>query len=257
MTTYYKATREDGTDFHTGLVDYGAALTSGELVTHPSGDVRSVTGDAATYLSVSTSTSDCTGFRWPCRLFAVEPVDPWTPHATDLPNKRACLSLRVVEELPAWQVFGPNGERVVAVIDRASRLTPGEVERLDAARDAAGAAAWAAPWAAARDAAWAAARDAAWDAAWAAAWAAARDAAWDAAWAAARDAAWDAAWAAPWAAARDAAWAAARAAARAAAGAAAWAAARASIAETVRDLITPEQYELLAGPWNTVIADGE
>ena len=216
MTTFYKATRPDGTDFHTGLVDYGAALASGEPVTHP-GDVRSATGDAATYLSVSTSAADCTGFQWPCRLFAVEPVDPWTPHATDLPNKRACLSLRVVEELPAWQVFGPNGERVAAIVDRASRLTADEVDRLDAA------------WDAARDAAGAAARAAARAAAWAAAWDAALAAAWDAA----RDAA------------RDAAWAAARA------------AARASIAETVRDLITPEQYELLAGPWNTVIADGE
>ena len=162
MATYYKATRPDGTDFHTGLVDYAGALASGEPVTHPGG-VRSATGDAATYLSVSTTSSDCTGFRWPCRLFAVEPVDPWTPHATDLPNKRACLSLRVVEELPAWQVFGPNGERVVAVIDRASRLTADEIERLGAA--------WIAAW------------DAAWDAAWAAAWAAAGDAARAAAWA--------------------------------------------------------------------------
>ena len=62
------------------------------------------------------------------------------------------------------------------------------------------------------------------DAAWDAAWAAARDAAWAAAWAAARDAAWaaalaaarDAARAAARDAARDAAWAAARDAARAA-----------------------------------------
>ena len=191
MATFYKATRPDGTDFHTGLVDYGAALASGEPVVHPTADVRSAT--PRMYLSVSTSAADCTGFRWPCRLFAVEPVDPWTPHATDLPNKRACLSLRVVEELPAWQVFGPNGERVVAVIDRASRLTPAEVDRLVAAWDAARAAAW--------------------------------DAAWDASRAAARDAA--------------------------------RAASRAAVAETVRDLITPEQYELLTGPWNTVIADGE
>lgn len=217
MATYYKATTPAGTDFRTGLVDYGAALTSGEPVVHPTTDVRSATGDAATYLSVSTSPSDCTGFRWPCRLFAVEPVDPWTPHATDLPNKRACLSLRVVEELPAWQVFGPNGERVVAVIDRASRLTPAEVDRLVAA--------------------WNAARDAA------------RAAAWDAARAASRAAAWNAAGAA----ARAASGAAGRAASRAAAGAAAWAVSWAALAETVRDLITPEQFELLVGPWNTVI----
>ena len=80
------------------------------------------------------------------------------------------------------------------------------VARVDAARAAAGAAAWDAAGAAARDAA----RGAAWDAAWGAAWDAALDAAWDAAWAAAGAAAWaaarDAAWAAAWDAARDAAW---------------------------------------------------
>jgi hypothetical protein len=69
-----------------------------------------------------------------------------------------------------------------------------------AARAAAGAAAWDAAWAAARDAAGVAARAAAWAAAWDAAGAAARDAAG----AAARDAAGAAARAAAWAAARDA-----------------------------------------------------
>ena len=78
----------------------------------------------------------------------------------------------------------------------------------------------------------AAAWDAAWDAAWGAAWGAARDAAWDAA----RDAAWDAARNA----ARNAAWAAAR---------------DAALATLVRDLITPEQHDLLMAPWRTVIGD--
>ncbi len=67
-------------------------------------------------------------------------------------------------------------------------LKTGDEKIRAAARDAAGAAAWAAAWDAAGAAAWAAA----WDAAWAAAW----DAAWAAARAAARDAAWAAAWAA-------------------------------------------------------------
>ena len=81
----------------------------------------------------------------------------------------------------------------------------------------------------------------------AAAWAAAWDAAWDAAWYAAWDAAWDAAWyAAAWDAARGAAWDAARG----AAGDAAWYAAGALV---VRDLITPKQFDLLYGPWRTVI----
>ena len=51
-----------------------------------------------------------------------------------------------------------------------------------------------------------------------------------AAWGAAWGAAWDAAWGAAWGAAWDA-----------------------GVAEVVRDLITPAQYQVLAGPWLTVI----
>ena len=113
--------------------------------------------------------------------------------------------------------YGTNGEAVEKIIERAKRLTEDEVQRL--------AEAWAvrAAWAA-WDAARGAARDAAW-AAWAA-WAAARDAV-RAAWAA--WAAWDAAWDAR-GAVNDA-----------------------ILAEITRDLITPAQYDLLIGPWRTVI----
>lgn len=75
-------------------------------------------------------------------------------------------------------------------------------------------AAWEAAWEAAREAARDAAREAARDAAGAAAGAAAWDAAWDGAW----DTAWDAAWAA-----------------------------------VVRDLISDEHYQALAGPWESVM----
>jgi hypothetical protein len=195
VTRYYKATRPDGTDFRTGRIDYAAALASGEPVTHPDPHGR----DASGYLSVATVPTDCTGMTWPCRLFAVE-ADDAREVGSDLPNKRAVTSLRVVEELPAWQVFGPNGMAVVAVIERARTLTADELDSLTAARDAA--------WGAARDAAWGAARDAAWDAA--------RGAARDAAWGAARDAA---------------------------------------LAELTSDLITPEQYAALIGPWRSVVGD--
>ena len=200
MSTYYKATRPDGTDFRTGTIDYGAALLTGEPVTHPAFDRKA---GAESYLSVSVAASDCTGFSWPCRLFRVEPVGRAYKVGDDLPNKRSVRALVVAEELPAWEAFGPNGEAVVAVIDRARLLTRDEVERLYAARYAARAA------------------RAAWDAAWAARVArAARDAAWAAAWDAARDArvAWDAA-----------------------------------LAELARDLITTEQYDLLIGPWRSVV----
>ena len=227
--TYYKATRPDGYDFHTGAVDYAAALADGTVVEHPSFDLSA---GPSGYLSVATVATDCTGMSWPCRLFLVEPVGE-AHTVDDLPNKRAVAALRVVEERPAHEALGPQGEHVAALFERARRLTSDEARRWVVARDAARAAAWdaarGAARAAARDAARAAARDAARDAAGAAARAAARDAAGDAARAAARDAAR--------AAARDAA--------RDAAGAAAW-------ALVVRDLIDPEQYRFLVAPWASV-----
>ena len=180
MTTYYKATKPDGTDFYTGTINYAAALESGEVLRHPG---KRVKDEPSTYFSVSVAPADCTGFQWPCRLFRVKPAGR-TIKATDLPNKRAVSALRVVEELPAWQAFGPNGEAVAAHIERCKTLTADEVQKLTAA--------W--------------------------------DAAWDAAMAAAMAATWDAA------------------------GTAAW-------ALVVRDLITPEQFDVLYGPWASVMGE--
>ena len=184
MTDYFKATRPDGTDFQTGTVDYGAALLSGEVIRHPA--AKKIKNAPRTYLSVSVAAADCTGARWPCRLFRVEPVGRVMSKLSVSPNKRAVSALRVIEELPAHLTFGPNGEQVVVFIDGCKKLSATAWKKV---------AAW--------DAAWYAARDAARGAAWYAAWYAARGAAWYAAWYAARGAAWYAAWDA----ARGAAWA--------------------------------------------------
>jgi hypothetical protein len=145
-------------------------------------------------------------------------------------HKCGCTVVKVVRELPAWQALGPNGDAVAALIERCKTLTNDEAKRLDAARDAA--------WDAARNAARGAARNAARNAARDAARTAARNAAWDAAWGTARNAAWNAAWDAAW----NAAWGTARN--------AAWDAALALI---VKDLITPEQFEILYGPWRSAM----
>jgi uncharacterized protein YceK len=154
------------------------------------------------------------GGSWPCRLFLVEIKDR-KPERSQ--HKYVVHTYRPVEELPAWMALGPNGQEVAALIERAGRLTPAETRALHAAWDAA----WGAAWGAARDAAWDAARDAA------------RDAAWGAAWDAARDAASGAAWGAAWDAARGAAWA--------------------CDALLVKDLINTAQFDILYGPWATVI----
>ena len=155
---YYKATSPDGTDFHTGTIDYARALETGEVIRHPAKMIRD---DPRTYLSVSVHPANCTGMGWPCRLFRVEPVGR-TLKAQFSESKRSCSALRVVEELPAHMALGPQGEEVVALIERCRSLTTEEGRRLDAARNAACDAACDAAWDAARDAA----RDAAWDAAW-------------------------------------------------------------------------------------------
>jgi hypothetical protein len=233
----YKATRPDGTDFRTGRINYAAALASGEKVVHPdtSAELRP---DAAYYLSVATVPTDCTGMSWPCRLFEVEPDDEWTPEPSDMPNKRATLSLRVVAELEPHVALGANGQQIVAIIIALKSITYKQAQELGAARGAARVAAWGAAWVAA------------WDAARGAAWDAARGAAWVAAWDAARGAAWDAARDATWDAARDAAWDAARG--------AAWDAARdAILALLTQDIITAEQFEILTGPWASVMGSLE
>ena len=155
-TTYFKAVRPDGTDFHTGTVQWappeGHWYGPEWIVRHPT--AAKVGGHASEYLSVSTVATDCTGLAWPCRLLTVEAIgDVTIPSPSDLPSKRAGVAFRVTGELPAHEALGPQGEAAAALIDRARRLTADELDSLAAAWDAAGAAAWDAAGAAARDAA--------------------------------------------------------------------------------------------------------
>lgn len=221
--TFWKATREDGTDFYTGIIHY----VPGEVVRHPEPDLD---GDASGYLSVADAPTECTGMSWPCKLFEVEPVGDCRRVGV-MPHKIACVAMRVVREVDARLALGPQADEVVALIERASRLTVDEAAALDAARVAARVAAWVA----ARDAAVVAARvtalDAAMDAAQVATWVAARGATW----VATRDAAWVAALDAAWVATLDAA-----------------------VALVMRDLqgqhgFTQDDYNVLSCPWRTVI----
>ena len=176
---YYKAVRPNGGSFYDpdfrwlpeGWVP-GDPIPTDWVVRHPSPGKRigkHSGAHAGRYLSVATVPTDCTRFQWPCVLLEVEAVGQ--AYLDDqYPSKRRICAARVIRELPAHEVFGPQGAEVVAILDRAAKLTAGEVENLAAAWDAA----WDATWDAARVAAWnaarVAARDAAWDAAWVAAW---------------------------------------------------------------------------------------
>ena len=170
--TYWKAVREDGTDFYSGTVrwapEQGDIPAEGIAVAHPTSTAWGE--DHSTHLCASTSPTDCTGFKWPCRLLEMEPVAEVHEHAG---SKVSALSWRVVRELPAMQALGPQGAAVAALIDGLRRLDAEALARLadawDAARDAVrGAvrdAADAAVRGAVRGAAWDAVRDAVRDAA--------------------------------------------------------------------------------------------
>ena len=139
----YKATDTEGRS----LADPKVTWTVGETTRHPTSK-KMVRNDAATYLSASVEPADCTGFRWPCRLFEVEPEGECL-EGMDYPHKRAALAFRVVRELDAFEALGPNGEAVAKLIERVRVCTAGEIRKLDAARGAAWGAAWDAAWGAA------------------------------------------------------------------------------------------------------------
>ena len=221
--TYFKATRPNGTDFRTGTVDYAAALESGEPLTIPEAKRTTTLCSSGILYAADIPVMTMYGGRWPCRLFRVE----GKPVASD-GHKHGFYSLTVIEALPAHQVFGPNGEAVAALIERAGVLTAAEFKRLRADRDAVEAVV----------------RDASWADAWTAT---GEGAARYFAWSAAGDAASKALAAAryfPWSAAGDAA-----------CFGAIYAARDATLALVVRDLIPTELFDTLYGPWRDAIGD--
>ena len=157
----YKAVRPNGRDFRTDTVQWAPEKVKarrGRLVKHPTAE--SVGADASRSLSVFADPTDLPGASWPMRLLVVEPEgEAITPEPDSMPNKRAGVAFRVLEEVDPSERFGPQGPEVANVIHRAQLLTPAEIRDLDAARHAAGDAAWYA----AGDAARHAAGDAAWE----------------------------------------------------------------------------------------------
>ena len=146
MTTYYKATRMDGTDFKTGKINY-----TRQPLPEMSGEGEF---PGAGWLHLATTPTECVMASWPCRLFEIEPAKGATIFkSAEHPNKIGVSKANVIREIDSSLFFGPQGFAIVALIERAKKLNREDIEKLYAAWDAAGYAARCA------------ARDAAWDAA--------------------------------------------------------------------------------------------
>ena len=140
--TYYKATRMDGTDFHTGKIDYTRV------------PLPEMSGQGefpgAGWLHLATTPTECVGASWPCRLFEIEPAgDAQVYQNKSHPHKIGTTKAFVTCEIESWKFFGPQGKEVVALIERAKKLSAEDVKKLSAAY-------WAADWAAYSAAYWAA-----------------------------------------------------------------------------------------------------
>lgn len=223
--TFWKATRPDGTDFHTGKIGYADALNTGTSVAPPSAQKGKFALSVAGVLHAATAPDGTLfGGEWPCRLFEVT-----GEVVVSQGTKVGMVAMTPLREVEAWRALGPQGKECGALIERADSLTADEIQRLatvwEAARHGR---------AAALGAALGAARDAGRDAAYGATYRAAR--------AAGRGASRDDA--------RDAVWDVARFARAAAADAA--------VALMMRDLIgqyrfTQEHYDQLTQAWRSVI----
>ena len=246
-TTYYKSVRLNGTDFHTGELQW--APPEGHegpwIVYHPSGRQEVPSTHPRDFLSVATVPTDCAGMAWPCRLLQVRPVEGHpvaTPDRKKFPNRVVATAWEVTAELDPRLALGPQADQLLDLFDTAERLTGDKLRELAAAWNATGKAARDAARNVARNAVWDAAvdvaRNATWNVARNATWNAARDAAGNATWNAARDAAVDVVWDAAGNVVYDVAWNAAYDAAE---------------ALVVRDCLPQEHYETLTRPWVSVI----
>ena len=106
-TTYYKAARPDGTDFHTGETQWAPpeGREAPWIVYHPSGRQEVPSTHPRDFLSVATAPTDCSGMAWPCRLLQVRPVEGHpvaTPGRKKFPNRAAATAWEVVAEQPMW-----------------------------------------------------------------------------------------------------------------------------------------------------------
>lgn len=123
---FYKAVKPDGTDFHTGTVQWlplepANKPIKNRIIKHPTSK-KVIVGKHSTSLAVSTNPMNVLGAYWPMRMAIVKPAVGYIPvYCSD--DKWQALAWEVVREIPAYTHFGSNGVYVKSLIDQILRLT--------------------------------------------------------------------------------------------------------------------------------------
>tara|TARA_R100000365_G_C2748642_1_gene80935 strand:- start:14128 stop:14895 length:768 start_codon:yes stop_codon:yes gene_type:complete len=135
--------REDGPV--TGYVYVANSKQDDRFRTARPGDIIRNPEPDPPYILVSHNTEDIVLSGWPGTLWTAEVLDATAQQEEDSDFTRA-VAVRLVERLPAHTLFGPHGEAVAWVADRASRLSYAEAELLADRRAPDAARAYASAW---------------------------------------------------------------------------------------------------------------
>ncbi|KCZ55910.1 hypothetical protein HY29_09905 [Hyphomonas beringensis] len=135
--------REDGPV--TGFVYVANSKRDDRFRTARPGDIIRNPEPEPPYIVVSHNTDDIILSDWPGTLWTAEVIDANAPQEDEGDFTRA-TAVRLVERLPAHTLFGPNGEAVAWVADRASGLTYQEADLLAEHRAPGAASAYAKAW---------------------------------------------------------------------------------------------------------------
>ncbi|MFD3719840.1 hypothetical protein [Streptomyces sp. NPDC058674] len=114
--TYYVATLPDGTipTVASGRAPLDLLAADADGITrHPAPGKRWFDNDSFFTIVTQPGESLHGLWRWPVRLFIVEPVGETGTGDRYYPYQRMTHALRVVEETDAWHVFGPLGQKVL------------------------------------------------------------------------------------------------------------------------------------------------
>jgi len=127
MSTHYLAVTPDGTDVLNTDITYQVGAT----VTHP--DADDVDAPAAfTQFNLSAEPAGTIFFEWPARLLEVKAVgDTWVANHTRV----GAHQVTVVGERPAHELFGPQGEHVIALFEPLAAAAAEEQEIREASED--------------------------------------------------------------------------------------------------------------------------
>jgi hypothetical protein len=127
MTQYYVSVPSDGIKRDRFSSAKDVDYLTGEVVVSPEENIWRG-------FALATVPTACQDVTWPARLLAVEPVGE-TDDESDRewlrnPTRLYAKAFRVIEERPAAELFGPQGEQVIALFERIRTATPEQMVAL-------------------------------------------------------------------------------------------------------------------------------